>query len=170
LLGDYDVRQWLSRAGGVLVILFGLHTMGVIHIPLLDYDTRKQVAPDPRLSYISSALMGIFFSAGWAPCLGPILGAIYTLALFGGKALDGAILLLAYSVGMAIPFLLAALGIGSATDLLRKHGKTIRTLSIATGALLVILGVLLLTGTLEQFFAKYNSILPTLELEENLLQ
>ncbi len=170
LLSDYDVRLWLSRAGGALVIVFGLHTMGVIRIPLLDYDTRKQVAPDPRLSYLSSALMGVFFSAGWAPCLGPILGAISTLALFGGKALDGAILLLAYSIGMAVPFLLAALGIGSAAELLRKHGKTIRVLSVATGFLLVILGVLLLTGTVEQFLANYNSILPTFELEENLLQ
>jgi len=170
LLSDYDVRLWLARAGGVLVILFGLHTMGVIHIPLLDYDMRKQVAPDPRLSYLSSVLMGVFFSAGWAPCLGPILGAIYTIALFGSKALDGAILLVAYSVGMAVPFLLAALGVGSATELLRRHGKAIRVLSIVTGILLVILGVMLLTGGIERFLAKYTSIIPTFGLEENLLQ
>ncbi len=170
LLGNYDVRLWLARAGGALVILFGLHTMGVIHIPLLDYDTRKQVAPDPRLSYLSSALMGVFFSAGWAPCLGPILGAIYTLALFGGRALDGAVLLVAYAVGMAVPFLLAALGVGSATELLRKHGKAIRVLSVVTGFMLVILGVMLLTGTVEKFLAKYTSIIPTFGLEENLLQ
>lgn len=170
LLSNYDVRIWMARAGGVLVILFGLHTMGVVHIPFLDYDTRKQVTPDPRLSYLSSGLMGVFFSAGWAPCLGPILGAIYYLALFGGKVLDGAILLLAYSIGMAVPFLLAALGIGSATELLRRHGKTIRALSVATGFLLVILGIMLLTGTVERFLARYNSILPTFLLEENLLQ
>lgn len=170
LLSNYDVRLWLARVGGVLVILFGLHTMGLIHIPLLDYDTRKQVAPDPRLSYFSSALMGVFFSAGWAPCLGPILGAIYTLALFGSKPLDGAILLVAYSVGMAVPFLLAALGVGSATELLRKHGKAIRVLSVATGLLLVILGIMMLTGSVEKFLAEYAKTIPTFGLEENLLQ
>jgi cytochrome c-type biogenesis protein len=160
LFSDYDVRQWIARIGGAIVILFGLHTIGVITIPFLNMDTRRQAAPDPRLGYLSSGLMGVFFSAGWAPCVGPVLGAVYTLVLTGGKAVEGALLLSAYSVGMAVPFLLAALGVGQVTELLRRHGRVIRLLSIGTGILLVIVGILLMTGTLERL-AQYAPIFPT---------
>ncbi len=169
LLGDYDVRQWISRVGGAIVILFGLHTMGVINIPFLDYDTRRQVQPDPRLGYLSSLLMGIFFSAGWAPCIGPVLGAIYTLVLAGGRAIEGATLLGAYSLGLAIPFLLAALGIGSAAELLKRRGRVVRALSIVTGLLLVVVGIMLLTGTLERL-AQFAPVLPTIDFEETLVR
>ncbi len=146
----YDLRGWLARIGGVVVILFGLHTMGVINIPFLDYDTRRQAVPNPSLGYLSSALMGVFFSAGWAPCVGPVLGAVLTLALNSANLSQGVILLTAYSVGLAIPFLLAALGIGRVAELMRRHGKLVHYLSIATGALLVVIGILLFTGTLQQ--------------------
>jgi len=72
----YDLRFWLSKIGGIVVVVFGLHMIGVFHIPFLAYDTRVQQAPDPKLGYLSSALMGVFFSAGWSPCVGPVLGAI----------------------------------------------------------------------------------------------
>jgi cytochrome c-type biogenesis protein len=163
LLGDFLVRQWIARVGGVVVILFGLHTMGVINIPFLDYDTRRHVQPDPKLGYLSSALMGVFFSAGWAPCVGPVLGAVYTLVLAGGQVMEGALLLIAYSIGMAIPFLLAALGVGRITELLRRRSSLIRYLSLGTGALLVIIGIMLLTGTLERL-AQFAPIIPSLGL------
>jgi cytochrome c-type biogenesis protein len=146
----YDLRGWLARIGGAVVILFGLHTMGVINISFLDYDTRKQVMPSPSLGYLSSALMGVFFSAGWAPCVGPVLGAVLTVALSSANLTRGVILLTAYSAGLAIPFLLAALGIGRVAELMRRHGKLVHYLSIATGALLVVIGILLFTGTLQQ--------------------
>ncbi len=114
----YDMRQWIARIGGIVVIIFGLHTMGLITIPFLDYDTRKQVQPNPRLGYLSSALMGVFFSAGWAPCVGPVLGAVLTLALNSARITEGVVLLSAYSVGLAVPFLLAALGIGRVAELM----------------------------------------------------
>jgi cytochrome c-type biogenesis protein len=146
----FGLREWLARIGGLVVVVFGLHTMGVINIPFLDYDTRRQARPDPRLGYFSSALMGIFFSAGWAPCVGPVLGAVLTLALNSTNMNRGVILLSAYSIGLAVPFLLAALGIGQITTLLGRHQRLIHYLSIATGALLVIVGVMLFTGTMEQ--------------------
>jgi cytochrome c-type biogenesis protein len=145
----FDLREWISRIGGIVVIIFGLHTMGVINIPFLDYDTRRQAQPK-RTGYISSAMMGVFFSAGWAPCVGPVLGAVLTLALNGAQLGQGVLLLSAYSVGLAVPFLLAALGVGRVTELMRRHSKAIHYMSIATGALLVIVGVMLLTGTLER--------------------
>lgn len=145
----FDLREWISRIGGIVVIIFGLHTMGVINIPFLDYDTRRQAQP-ARTGYISSGMMGVFFSAGWAPCVGPVLGAVLTLALNGAQLGQGVLLLSAYSVGLAVPFLLAALGVGRVTELMRRHSKVIHYMSISTGAVLVIVGVMLLTGTLEQ--------------------
>jgi cytochrome c-type biogenesis protein len=145
----FDVRDWISRIGGVVVIIFGLHTLGVINLSFLDYDTRRQTQPQ-KSSYLSSGLMGVFFSAGWAPCVGPVLGAVLTLALNGAQVGQGVILLSAYSAGLAIPFLLAALGIGRVTELLRRHTKAIRYMSVATGAVLVVVGIMLLTGTLER--------------------
>ncbi len=146
----YDVRTWLARIGGLVVIVFGLHTMGLITIPFLDYDTRRQVEPNPGLGYLSSALMGVFFSAGWAPCVGPVLGAVLTMALNSARITEGVVLLSAYSVGLAVPFLLAALGIGRVAELMRRYGKAVRILSYVTGVILVIVGVMLLTGTLER--------------------
>lgn len=145
----YDLREWIARIGGVIVVVFGLHTIGIIHIPFLDYDTRKQVQPRSA-GYLSSGLMGVFFSAGWAPCVGPVLGAVLTLALSGAQIGQGVVLLSAYSAGLAIPFLLAALGLGRVTELLRRHSGAIRTLSVVTGGVLVIVGVMLFTGTLER--------------------
>jgi cytochrome c-type biogenesis protein len=151
----YDIRIYLARIGGVLLVIFGLHTMGVITIPLLNYDTRRQVQPDRRLGIFSSVLMGVFFSAGWSPCVGPILGGIYTLALSSANLSLGVILLAAYSIGLAIPFLLAALGIGRVAELMRKYSKWIRVISIATGVVLIVLGIMLYSGTLEKL-AQYG--------------
>ena len=146
----FDLRPLLTKIGGVVVVIFGLHTLGIIRIPFLDMDTRRQVRPDPGLGYLSSALMGVFFSAGWSPCVGPVLGAVLTLALDTGQLNRGIVLLSAYSAGLAIPFLLAALGIGRVTDLMRRHQRLIRGLSLATGALLIVIGILLFTGAISR--------------------
>ena len=151
----YDLRVWLARIGGVVVVLFGLHTMGVISIPFLDYDTRRQMSPSPGLGYASSALMGVFFSAGWAPCVGPVLGVVLTLAMNSASVNLGVILLTAYSAGLAIPFLLTALGIGRAAELMRSNARTIQIVSKVTGVVMVIIGILLFTGTLERL-AQYG--------------
>ena len=146
----YDLRTWLARIGGIVVIVFGLHTMGAIHIPFLDYDLRRKMRPTPGMNFGSSFLMGIFFSAGWAPCVGPVLGAILTLALSTGSLNQGVVLLIAYSAGLAIPFLLAALGIGRIAEWMRSHGRMMLVVSRATGVVLVIVGFLLLTGALQR--------------------
>ena len=145
----YDLRFWLAKIGGIVVIVFGLHMIGVFHLPFLAYDTRVQQAPDPKWGYLSSVLMGVFFSAGWSPCVGPVLGAILTLAINGGSVSLGAMLLTAYSTGLAIPFLVAALGIGWVTTILKKYGKTMRYVEITMGVILVIIGVMLFSGIFE---------------------
>ena len=77
----YDMRSILAKVGGAVVVIFGLHMIGVFRIPFLEYDTRVQKLPNPKLGYISSGMLGVFFSAGWSPCFGPVLGAILTLSL-----------------------------------------------------------------------------------------
>lgn len=146
----FDLRFVLAKVGGIVVIIFGLHMIGVFRIPFLEYDTRVQQMPDRKWGYLSSALMGVFFSAGWAPCVGPVLGAILTLALNGGSISTGVSLLSAYSAGLAIPFLFAALGVGWVSLTLRKYGKAMHYIEIGMGVVLVILGIMLFAGIFER--------------------
>lgn len=143
----YDLRTVLSVVGGIVVILFGLHMTGLLRIPFLEYDLRPQTSTDRSRSYLSSALMGVFFSAGWSPCVGPVLGAILTLALQGGSISQGVQLLSAYSAGLAIPFLLAALGIGWVTHILRRYRKAMHYVEVVMGVILIIVGAMLALGT-----------------------
>lgn len=142
----YSFSQILARVGGVVVVIFGLHMLGVLRIRFLEYDLRPQADSDRKRGYLSSALMGVFFSAGWSPCVGPILGAILTLALNGGSVAQGALLLTAYSAGLAIPFLLAATQIGWVTTILRRYGKVSFYIERAMGVVLVVIGIFLFSG------------------------
>jgi cytochrome c-type biogenesis protein len=139
----------LEKVGGLIVVLFGIHMTGIWKIPFLQYDTRKQSKANENLNYLSSFLMGVFFSAGWSPCVGPVLGAILTLSFSGGSVLTGGTLLASYSAGLAIPFLIAALGVGWVTATLKKYGKALHYLEIAMGVILIIIGLLLFFGVFE---------------------
>lgn len=143
----YDVRTWLAKIGGIVIIIFGLHMIGVFRIPFLEYDVRVHSQVDSRWGYISSAFMGIFFSAGWSPCIGPVLGWIMTFSANGGSILKGTSLGIAYSAGLAIPFLAAALGIGWVSTILRRYNKVMRIVEIAMGVLLIVVGILLFLGS-----------------------
>lgn len=151
----YDVRFFLAKIGGIVVIVLGLHMIGVYRIPFLEYDARLHNTPDPKWGYFSSALLGVFFSAGWSPCVGPVLGTILTLAINGGSVALGAKLLSAYSAGLAVPFLVAALGIGWVTTILRRYNKVMHYVEITMGVLMVIVGVMLFAGVFE-LIARYG--------------
>ncbi len=152
----YTIREALAVIGGIIVVIFGIHMIGWYRIPFLEYDLRKQEAPDPKYGFFSSFLMGVFFSAGWSPCVGPVLGAILTLAINGGSVGLGAKLLTAYSAGLAIPFLLAALGIGWVTTVLRRYSRVMRIAEVVMGILLIIIGIMLATGTFA-ILARYGT-------------
>jgi cytochrome c-type biogenesis protein len=146
----FDLRTILAQVGGIIVIIFGLHMIGVFRIKLLEYDTRVQELPDRKWGYFSSVMMGVFFSAGWAPCVGPVLGAILTLSLNGGSVSNGVTLLSFYSAGLAIPFLLAALSVGWVSATLRKYGKLMHYVEKVMGVILVIIGYMLFSGIFER--------------------
>jgi cytochrome c-type biogenesis protein len=145
----YDLRSWLAKIGGFVVFLFGLHMSGIFRIKYLEYDLRPRSSDEMQRSYVSSALMGVFFSAGWSPCVGPVLGAILTLAARGGNVAQGMQLLTAYSAGLAIPFLGAAFGVGWVTTILKKYQKTLHIIEIGMGVVLMIVGVMLFFGVFE---------------------
>lgn len=146
----YDARTWIAKIGGVVVVILGIHMTGLYRVPILEYDLRPKTIPDRNRGYFSSVLLGIVFSAGWSPCVGPTLGGILTLAMNGGSVLKGVWLLSAYSAGLAIPFLFAALGIDWVTTILKKYNKVMRITEIIMGVLLIIVGVMLFMGTFEQ--------------------
>jgi cytochrome c-type biogenesis protein len=154
----YDARQWLAKIGGVVIVIFGLHMTGILRIPFLEYDLRPQSIPDRNRGLLASLLMGVFFSAGWSPCVGPILGSILTMSVNGGSLSQGAILLASYSAGLAIPFLIASVQIGLVTTALRKYGKVMHYVEVVMGGFLVLVGILLFTGRF-QTLASFGSFI-----------
>jgi cytochrome c-type biogenesis protein len=149
----YDLRNWVARIGGIVVIIFGLHMTGLFRITFLEYDVRIHATPDRRWGYISSFLMGIFFSAGWSPCIGPVLGSILTLAIGGSSVALGVKLLTSYSIGLAIPFLIAALGIGWLLGRLRRYGRLTHYVEVGMGVILVIVGLMLFFNVFQSLSA-----------------
>ncbi|MFN2304276.1 MAG: cytochrome c biogenesis CcdA family protein, partial [Anaerolineales bacterium] len=146
----YDSRNLLAQIGGVIVILLGLNMTGLLHIPILEYDFRRQSKLRTGGSLLSSFLMGIFFSAGWSPCVGPTLSLILTLVVENANISQGMLLLGFYSLGMAIPFLLAAIGIGWVTTLLQKHHRVMQVSQMVMGIILILVGMMLFLGIYQQ--------------------
>lgn len=145
--GQY--KNALGRIGGVIVILFGLATLDIIKIPWFYADTRAQYTGQ-RGTYVSSALMGIFFAAGWSPCIGATLGAILTLGFSQDTVGQAMWLASGYSLGMGIPFLILALGLERATGWVKRMRRYQRAFQIASGVFILIIGVMLLTNTMSR--------------------
>ena len=153
----YDSKDWIAKIGGIIVILFGLHISGIYEIPILNYDLRVQDQQTKR-SYITSFLMGIFFSAGWSPCIGPVLGTILVLAANSGSVLTGTWMLFGYSIGMAIPFLLSTFIAEYLVKLIQRFKKSIVIFEKIFGVLMIAIGVMLFLGIFERF-AQYSSFI-----------
>jgi len=146
----YELKYWLAKIGGVLIVILGLHMTGLFRIPFLEMELHPKTDLSRKRGFLSSFLLGVTFSAGWSPCIGPILGMILTLAINEGSPTKGISLLGVYSIGLAIPFLIASLGIGWVSGILRKHSQVLRTIEIIMGAVLVIVGILLFSGLFNQ--------------------
>ena len=126
-------RVWLTRIGGVLVILFGLFMLGALKIPFLQSDKRLKMPKFLKVGKPSSSLVvGGAFAFGWTPCVGPILGSILLLAGTSTTALEGGLLLLIFSVGLAVPFLLVALLYSKATQYIPKVSRYLKVVSVTS--------------------------------------
>lgn len=136
----------LSQVGGAVVILFGLSTLGWINISWINYDTRPGWTPGKRNSFASSGLMGVFFAAGWTPCIGTTLGAILTLGFSAENSQQAMLLSSGYALGLGIPFLILGAGMGEAHKALLKMRRYQRPIQIASGVLMILIGLLLISG------------------------
>lgn len=141
----YDALVWLSRAGGVIIVFFGLYLMGWFSIGFLERPWRLTVARKGS-SYAASALFGAAFAAGWTPCVGAVLGAILGLATSAPGIAFG--LLLSYAAGFSIPFLLVGLFTDQATQMIAKFGSVAIWVNRLFGLFLVVLGLLIFTQRL----------------------
>jgi len=152
----------IARISGAVIIVFGLATMRVLKIPFLYYDTRRQFAGRPELGYVSSFAMGMFFAAGWTPCIGLVLGSILQLG-FQGET--GASLLLAtsYAIGLGAPFLIVGLLIDRLGVHLRKVTRHLHAIEIITGLFLIGLGVLMVSGELPSLIARLSGQFTTFD-------
>jgi cytochrome c-type biogenesis protein len=137
-------QVWIGRIGGVVVILFGLYLLGVLRPALLMRERKVQLARKP-LGYLGSAFVGITFGAAWTPCIGPILGAILTLAAAQASVGHGAALLTAYSAGLALPFVVTALALDRFLAWFQRFRPYLVWVERIAGGLLILLGLLLVT-------------------------
>jgi cytochrome c-type biogenesis protein len=142
-LNYYQV--WLQRVGGVLIILFGLLCLGVFRVGLLNQERRVHLERKP-VGYLGSLLVGMAFAAGWTPCIGPVLGGILGLAATSNDVTRGMQLLAAYSAGLAIPFLIAAVAVESFLDWFQRFRRFLPWVMRISGVMLIVVGVLLVSG------------------------
>jgi len=139
-------QRVLMLGGGALVILFGLVMLGIIKLPWLYRDTRVQYSGETRTPW-GALLLGMAFAAGWTPCIGPILGAILTLAGASGTLASGVLLLAVYAVGLGVPFMLAALLLDPFMRFSRGFRRYLPWVERVAGAILLVAGVLMVTGS-----------------------
>jgi cytochrome c-type biogenesis protein len=140
----------LSRVSGAIIIVFGLHFLGLFRIPLLDREVRLD-AGDQGGSSLGAYVLGLAFAFGWTPCIGPQLGAILSLAAQEGSMERGTLLLGVYALGLGLPFLLAAVFIEKSMHLMAKLKRHMKLIERLMGGLLIVVGLALLTGAFTDF-------------------
>jgi cytochrome c-type biogenesis protein len=163
-----DYVGLLRELGGAVLVFMGLHVAGLISIPALYREKRLPMgsaggAPEGGRAapgYRRSALLGVIFSAGWTPCIGPILGGIIGLASVSASVAQGTLLLIVYAIGLGVPFVLVALGATAVSERLGWFRRHHTAVDVATGAMLVAIGLLMVTNT----FGRLSSTLPLIEV------
>lgn len=150
-------KDLFRKIGGTLIIVFGLHTIGVFKIKLF-YREKRFLYFDKIKGPFSSVIMGMAFATGWTPCIGPILSSILIYATSMESIGKGVVLLIIYSIGLAVPFILTALAIESFTEQFKKFSKYLPTISIISGILMIIMGIMIFTNKLA-ILSQYTSFI-----------
>jgi cytochrome c-type biogenesis protein len=156
---SYSVQEWLSRMGGIIIILFGLHLLNLIKIPWLEQDHKIQIKKKFSISYVTSFVFGAAFAVGWTPCVGAILGSILALAV--SQPTLSFFLLLSYALGLGLPFLITGIFSTQVIALIGKSQTFLKYFNIVVGIFLLILGILVFTQTLNLVanFSLINNLL-----------
>lgn len=139
----------LSKIAGVIIVIFGLHYMGVFKIGFLNFEKRVHIESKPT-SLIGAYIIGLAFAFGWTPCVGPILATILMVAASGDDVMYGVSLLAVYAAGIGFPFLLAAFAVKPFMAFLGRFRKHMRTVELSIGGLLVVTGIAIFTGSLAE--------------------
>jgi cytochrome c-type biogenesis protein len=165
-LGSFLLRYeiWIARVGGLIIIVLGLHLAGVFRLTPLMRERRMHFANKPA-GYIGTFGVGMAFGAGWTPCIGPILGAILTYSVAQDTMWAGVGLLTVYSAGLAIPFLVAALALDWFLQVFKRFRTWIPIVEKGSGVLLILLGLLLITGQFTILAAYLTRFTPDFILE-----
>jgi len=152
-------QDTLRRVGGVMIIVFGIFLTGLIPIPALSRERKKQLTSKP-LGILGSVLVGVTFAAGWTPCIGPILASILIYASTAKTVGTGILLLSVYSLGLGLPFFIASLTLNSFLAASRGIRKHLRTIEVASGVVLILFGILLVTDLFPRFVSFLSRFLP----------
>lgn len=152
-------RVWITRLGGALVVLFGLYLLGAVRVSAFDRERRVHLTNKP-IGYLGTLLVGVAFGAGWTPCLGPILGAILTYTAAQADLTRGLPLLLAYSLGLALPFLVAAVAVERFLETVTRIRPYLARISQVSGVLLIIVGVMMMLDYFTIIGAYLQSVTP----------
>ena len=151
----------LQRVGGVLIIIFGLFTLGLLKIPFLETERRFRVSNvHTSIKGVRSVLAGAAFGIAWTPCVSFVLAGILTLAAVSGQSGQAAFLLLVYSAGLMLPFIIVGLFTGQAAKFLRNHASFVRYTNYVAGAVLIVLGILIFTDNFAALVGRLFSLSP----------
>ncbi len=150
----------ISKIAGVMIILFGVHMTGIFKINFLTYEKRFHQREKPA-SLLGAYLVGLAFAFGWTPCIGPILGGILTLAGSEKTLLRGVLLLSVYSLGLGLPFLLAAVGVNTFYAFFKGFKKHLHTVEVVSGVFMILAGLLILTGYLSRLSLLFSKWIPS---------
>jgi cytochrome c-type biogenesis protein len=153
---DYGI--WIERIGGILLVIFGLHLLGVLRIPGSEREWGFRFSKRPIAGHIGSFVIGMGFGAGWTPCIGPILASILTIAASSTSLFTGVNLLAVYSAGLAIPFVISTIAIEKFMIAFKKYKKWLPWVNRASAILLIVVGIILLTGMLTILTGTLTSI------------
>lgn len=145
----------IRKAGGVLIVLFGIHIAGIFDITMLLGEKRINIRNKPA-GLFGSFLVGLAFAAGWTPCIGPILASILMIAATEETVYQGIFLLLSYSLGLGIPFFISTVALHRFLVFFNKYRKYIRLMEIITGLFMIIVGVLIFSNSLNRISAAFN--------------
>jgi len=163
---SFYAQQWLARIGGIIIILFGLYLIGLVKPKFLEREHKIHIKRKFKSSYLASFIFGAAFAVGWTPCIGAVLGAILTLAVTNPSS--AFILLLSYSLGLGIPFLLVGLFTNQAKNVIDKimNAEWSKYLTIVFGIILILLGIFVFTNQLSRIanFPFVTDLLISLDL------
>lgn len=155
-----EYQDVVRKIGGVIIVLLGIHIIGIINLKMLQRDKRLHFFREKPSGLLGSFLVGIGFAAGWTPCIGPILSAIFAVAATSGDPWSGTVLFIAYSAGLAIPFILTSFGINTFLKHFNRLKRHMRVVSIISGVFLILTGLLIFFNSFAIITGYMDSLLP----------